>query len=111
MIANEEERTIPGIGLEYLGDIGVLEPLKSGPVYWLDSADFGPTLGTGGIATWELRVTGVGGHSGMPHNCVNALELGMAATQALIEWFNEQFHHTRTSRGGGLFHRQPASRR
>ena len=89
MIANEEERTIPGIGLEYLGDIGVLEPLKSGPVYWLDSADFGPTLGTGGIATWELRVTGVGGHSGMPHNCVNALELGMAATQALIEWFNE----------------------
>ena len=89
MIANEEERTIEGIGLEYLADIGVLEPLKGGPLYWLDSADFGPTLGTGGIATWELRVTGFGGHSGMPHNCVNALELGMAATHALIEWFNE----------------------
>ncbi len=87
MIANEEERAIPGIGLEYLGDIGVLEPLKSGPLYWLDSADFGPTLGTGGIATWELRATGASGHSGLPHNCVNALELGMAAVQALVGWF------------------------
>jgi acetylornithine deacetylase/succinyl-diaminopimelate desuccinylase-like protein len=88
MIANEEERTIPGIGLEYLGEIGALEPLKSGPLYWLDSADFGPTLGTGGIATWELRATGVPGHSGMPQNCVNALELCMAAVRALVEWFD-----------------------
>jgi len=79
MIANEEERTVPGIGLEYLAELGALEPLKSGPLYWLDSADFGPTLGTGGIATWSLRATGVPGNSGMPHNCVNALELCMAA--------------------------------
>jgi len=90
MIANEEERTLPGIGLEYLGDIGVLEPLKDGPLYWLDSADFGPTLGTAGIATWELRVKGVGGHSGMPRNCVNALELAMSATRALVRWFNDR---------------------
>lgn len=90
MIANEEERTIPGIGLEYLGDIGALEPLKEGPVYWLDSADFGPTLGTAGIATWEIRATGVGGHSGMPQNCVNALELSMAATHELCSWFRHR---------------------
>lgn len=88
MISNEEERTVPGIGLEYLGEIGALEPLKSGPVYWLDSADFGPTLGTGGIATWELRATGVPGHSGMPQNCVNALELCIATAQSLVEWFS-----------------------
>ncbi len=87
MIANEEERTIPGIGLEYLGDIGALQPLKDGPVYWLDSADFGPTLGTAGIATWEIRAKGVGGHSGMPQNCVNALELSMATAHALSDWF------------------------
>jgi acetylornithine deacetylase/succinyl-diaminopimelate desuccinylase-like protein len=90
MIANEEERAIPGIGLEYLADLGVLEPLKDGPVYWLDSADFGPTLGTGGIATWELCATGVAGHSGMPQNCVNALELAMATVQSLGGWFKEQ---------------------
>ncbi len=87
MIANEEERTVPGIGLEYLGEIGALEPLKAGPIYWLDSADFGPTLGTGGIATWEIRATGVPGHSGMPHNCVNALELCMATVRELVNWF------------------------
>src|SRR5664280_132658 len=58
MIANEEERAIPGIGLEYVGDCGALEPLKEGPIYWLDSADFGPTLGTGGIATWDLQAKG-----------------------------------------------------
>lgn len=90
MIANEEERAIPGIGLEYVGDCGALEPLKEGPIYWLDSADFGPTLGTGGIATWDLQAKGVPGHSGMPHNCVNALELAMAAVQALVAWFAEQ---------------------
>ena len=90
MIANEEDRTIPGIGLEYLGELGVLEPLKDGPVFWLDSADFGPTLGTGGIVTWELLVHGVAGHSGMPHNCVNALELAMSTSRALCDWFAEK---------------------
>ena len=83
MIANEEERALPGIGLEYLNEQGLLEPLKQGTVYWLDSADFGPTIGTGGIATWELLAYGVAGHSGMPHNCVNAIELAMATSQAL----------------------------
>ena len=89
MISNEEERTLPGIGLEYLAEIGALEPLKAGPIFWLDSADFGPTLGTGGIATWEIRATGIPGHSGMPQNCVNALELCMAAVRALVDWFND----------------------
>ena len=87
MIANEEERALPGIGLEYLNEQGLLEPLKQGTVYWLDSADFGPTIGTGGIATWELLAYGVAGHSGMPHNCVNAIELAMATSQALCAWF------------------------
>ena len=87
LIANEEERSISGIGLEYVAEMGALEPLKQGPLYWLDSADFGPTLGTGGIVTWELLVKGVAGHSGMPQNCVNALALGMSVVQSLDAWF------------------------
>lgn len=87
MIANEEERSVPGIGLEYVAEVGALEPLKAGPLFWLDSADFGPTLGTGGIVTWRLVANGVSGHSGMPHNCVNALELATAALHSLHGWF------------------------
>ncbi len=90
-IANEEEAPLPEIGLDHVVDQGKLDDLMDGTIYWLDSADFGPTVGTGGTAMWELRVTGVTGHSGMTHNCVNALELGGAASQALVHWFNAKF--------------------
>lgn len=91
MIANEEESSIPGIGLDYVASLGRLEPLAKGPIFWLDSADFGPTLGTGGVATWELVAQGVPGHSGMPQNCVNALELGMEVALALSRWFTQTY--------------------
>jgi acetylornithine deacetylase/succinyl-diaminopimelate desuccinylase-like protein len=68
-----------------------MDSLKDGPVYWLDSADFGPTIGTAGIAAWELVVTGVPGHSGMPQNCVNALELAMATSLAMGAHFRAAF--------------------
>jgi len=87
MISNEEESSVPGIGLDYLDEQGHLEALTRGPMIWLDSADFGPTLGTGGIAAWELIAEGVPGHSGMPQNCVNALELLMVASLELSRWF------------------------
>ncbi len=90
-ISNEEETSIPGIGLEAVADAGALEPLRDGPLYWVDSADVGPTLGTGGIATWTLEVTGVGGHSGMPHNCVNALELAAKVSELLADWFRTAY--------------------
>ncbi|HMR05067.1 MAG TPA: M20/M25/M40 family metallo-hydrolase [Polyangiaceae bacterium] len=90
-IANEEEAPLPEIGLDYVVDQGKLDDLKDGTIYWLDSADFGPTVGTGGVAMWELRVAGVTGHSGMTHNCVNALELAGAASQALTHWFHSKF--------------------
>ena len=91
LIANEEEAPLAEIGLDYVVDQGHLDTLKNGPVYWLDSADFGPTVGTGGVAMWELMVKGVTGHSGMTHNCINALEVAMAATLALGEWFRSTF--------------------
>ena len=62
--------------LDYVAEQGHPELLegRAGLLYWLDSADFGPTVGTGGMAAWELQVKGVMGHSGMTQNCVNAVE-------------------------------------
>jgi acetylornithine deacetylase/succinyl-diaminopimelate desuccinylase-like protein len=91
MIANEESNEVEGIGLQQVAREGKLKDLANEPVYWLDSANFGPTLGTAAISIWELKVKGVGGHSGMPQNCVNALELGMATSLALSEWFAKTF--------------------
>jgi acetylornithine deacetylase len=86
-IANEESVDIPGLGMPYVAQQGRLKDLIGQPVYWLDSANFGPSLGTGGNNIWELKVTGVGGHSGMPQNCVNALELAMAVSLELGTFF------------------------
>lgn len=91
LIANEEDSPLPEIGLDYVVASGRMDALRGGPVYWLDSADFGPTVGTAGACMWELSVTGVPGHSGMPHNCVNALELGMAVALAMGEHFRRTF--------------------
>jgi acetylornithine deacetylase len=91
LISNEEESPIPEIGLDYAVSVGALAELRNGTTYWIDSADFGPTLGTGGMAMWRLTAEGVGGHSGMTQNCVNALELGMAASRALVEWFERHY--------------------
>lgn len=91
LIANEESSPITGVGLDYLASIGRLDPLAAGPVYWLDAADFGPTVGTGGVARFRLTVDGIAGHSGMPQQCVNALELGMALVLQLGRWFRAEF--------------------
>lgn len=91
MIANEEEAPVKEYGLEYVVDQGHMDDLLGGPIYWIDSADFGPTLGTGGALQWRLDVTGVTGHSGLTQNCVNALELGMATCLGLVDWFNGAF--------------------
>jgi len=62
---------LQGVGIDELEKRGELEKLKNGPLYWIDSANFGPTLGTGGVATWQLVVTGKQFHSGFPHNGIN----------------------------------------
>jgi acetylornithine deacetylase/succinyl-diaminopimelate desuccinylase-like protein len=89
LISNEESAAIPEIGLDYVVSKGAIDDLAKGTLYWLDSADFGPTVGTAGLAAWELEVHGIGGHSGMPQNCVNALELAMSTTRSLAEWFEK----------------------
>ncbi len=37
---------------------GLLDHLKDGPLYWVDTADSRPCIGTGGIAAWNLKVSG-----------------------------------------------------
>jgi acetylornithine deacetylase/succinyl-diaminopimelate desuccinylase-like protein len=102
LISNEEASELPGLGLGYVAEQGRLKGLVGQPVYWLDSANFGPTLGTGGISQWELKVSGVGGHSGMPQNCVNALELAMAASLELARWFHARFPPTEDEKKYGF---------
>jgi acetylornithine deacetylase len=87
IIANEEASNITGVGIDKLVGEGRLDHLRSGPVYWIDSANFGPTLGTGGMTTWRLTAAGKAAHSGFPHDGINAAELAYEATRALQEWF------------------------
>lgn len=91
IIANEELSNTHGIGIHQLVKDGKLAHLKNGPLYWIDSADFGPTIGTGGMATWRLVVEGKVAHSGFPQNGINAAELAFAATQALQAWFYQNY--------------------
>src|SRR5207253_982043 len=52
LIANEENSEVLGVGIDELVNRGRLEKLKNGPLYWLDSADIQPSIGTGGGAGW-----------------------------------------------------------
>lgn len=91
IIVNEEMSNTHGVGINRLVKEGKLAHLKDGPLYWLDSADFGPTIGTGGMATWRLVVEGKVSHSGFPQHGINAAELAFAATQALQAWFYKNY--------------------
>lgn len=91
IIANEEMSRVSGIGIGRLVKDGKLAHLKHGPLYWLDSANFGPTVGTAGMATWRLVVEGKGAHSGFPHHGINAAELAFEVVRALQAWFYENY--------------------
>ena len=87
IIADEELSNTHGVGIGQLVKDGRLNHLKNGPVYWIDSADFGPTTATAGMALWRLAIEGKGTHSGFPQNGINAAELANEATRALQQWF------------------------
>ena len=91
IIANEELSNTHGVGIHRLVKEGKLAYLQNGPVYWIDSADFGPTIGTGGMAVWRLVVEGKSAHSGFPQNGINAAELAFLAVQKLQEWFYRHY--------------------
>ena len=43
--ASEENNSIPGVGVDKLLEVGKLEKLRNGPLYWVDSADSHPRIG------------------------------------------------------------------
>jgi len=90
-IANEEQSQIMGVGIDVLAKKGELDFLKNGPLYWVDSADFGPTLATGGCLPWSLTATGKKFHSGFPHRAVNPITMANQAITYIQKRFYEDF--------------------
>lgn len=90
-IANEENATLTGIGVDELVKRGLLDKCKEGPLYWLDTADSEPCIGTGGIAAWQLTAHGKLFHSGLPHKSINPIELAMDAVTEMQRRFYQDF--------------------
>lgn len=73
-IANEENGEIEGVGVDGLHSSGKLQELgiNRGPIFWVDSADSQPCVGTVGSLVWTIKAIGKLFHSGLPHMvCIN----------------------------------------
>ncbi|GAV69090.1 Peptidase_M20 domain-containing protein/M20_dimer domain-containing protein [Cephalotus follicularis] len=90
-IANEENSSITGVGVDALAKAGLLDKLKGGPLFWIDTADKQPCIGTGGMLPWKLHVTGKLFHSGLAHKAINPLELAMEALKEIQLRFYRDF--------------------
>ncbi|XAR54818.1 Acetylornithine deacetylase [Bertholletia excelsa] len=90
-IASEENSSIPGVGVDALVKNGWLNKLKQGPLFWIDTADKQPCVGTGGMIPWKLHVTGKLFHSGLAHKAINPLELAMEALKEIQSRFYIDF--------------------
>lgn len=68
-IANEENGEIVDIGVDGLHSSGKLDELgiNRGPIFWVDSADSQPCVGTVGNMQWTIKANGKLFHSGLPH--------------------------------------------
>lgn len=68
-IANEENGEVEDIGVDGLHSSGKLDELgiNRGPIFWVDSADSQPCVGTVGNMQWTLKANGKLFHSGLPH--------------------------------------------
>ncbi len=91
LIANEENGTLSGIGVDQLAKEGYMDSLKGGPLFWIDAADSQPCIGTAGAAQWQLKVTGKLFHSGLPHKGINAIEMAMDAVSYVQKKFFNSF--------------------
>ncbi|XP_068305316.1 acetylornithine deacetylase-like isoform X1 [Pyrus communis] len=95
-IANEENSSISGVGVDALVKDGLLSKLKDGPLlvqlrFWIDTADKQPCIGTGGMIPWKLHVTGKLFHSGLAHKAINPLQLAMEALKEIQLRFYRDF--------------------
>jgi acetylornithine deacetylase len=85
---------VAGVGIDELAARGELEFCRNAPLIWVDSANIGPTVGTAGAMTWEMKCTGYSGHSGVPQNAINALSLGMEAIKYIQQRFYQDFPYS-----------------
>ncbi|KAK6934991.1 Peptidase M20 [Dillenia turbinata] len=90
-IASEENTSIPGVGVDALAKDGLLKKLKDGPLFWIDTADKQPCVGTGGVIPWKLKATGKLFHSGMAQKAINPLEMAMEALKEIQLRFYRDF--------------------
>eukprot|EP01036_Dinobryon_divergens_P028360 gene28360-37292_t len=85
-IANEENSTFVGIGVDQLAKDGYLDQLKGGPLFWIDAAD-----STAGSTQWQLKVKGKVFHSGLPHKGINSIEMATDAVSYIQKKFFAAF--------------------
>lgn len=90
-IANEENGSFRGVGVDQLSREGYLDGLKHGPVYWIDAADSHPCQGTSGVIPWKMEVHGRLFHSGLPHKAINSIEMAMDALNYMQRKFYADF--------------------
>eukprot|EP01126_Amoeba_proteus_P019532 TRINITY_DN2009_c0_g1_i5.p1 TRINITY_DN2009_c0_g1~~TRINITY_DN2009_c0_g1_i5.p1 ORF type:complete len:434 (-),score=81.17 TRINITY_DN2009_c0_g1_i5:514-1815(-) len=90
-IANEENSSVSGVGVDGLSRNGKIDAYKNGWSYWIDTADSQPCLGTAASIPWSLTAHGHMGHSGLPHKAINALLLGYESVNEISRRFHEEF--------------------
>ena len=54
---SEESSAIPGVGVEKLVEVGKLDFLKNGPLFWVDSADSQPCMGKSTVYHIKKHIT------------------------------------------------------
>lgn len=91
LIANEENGSFRGIGVDQLSKEGYLDALKAGPVYWIDAADSHPCQGTCGVIPWKFECHGRLFHSGLPHQAINAIEMATDVLSYIQAKFYAEF--------------------
>lgn len=90
-IANEENSGFKGIGVDQLALEGYMDSCKAGPLFWIDSADSQPCVGTAGMLQWRLKFIGKLFHSGLPHKGINSIEMAMDVISQFQKKFYEDF--------------------
>jgi len=90
-IASEENASIPDVGVDKVMEAGYLDAIKNGPVFWIDSADSEPCIGTAAAIQWTLKAEGKLFHSGLPHKGINSLELASEAMAEVQKRFYADF--------------------